>query len=190
MAWANLLPRDVARFLASEALPLVRSGRLVVVPAPLVGCTQTAVGWTDSLLVDVFLGGVVEAVRQHPAPDRAQDCLRRIVDLSAVSVPYIDGVSLPDLAKVLDETAEWTPPLRSLLLRALGKDLRHENWASIGAISSDFQVACRDLRDGLVRVARAAGGRVQVAQGSIAAAEHRAAAVSYTHLTLPTTPYV
>ncbi len=172
MAWANLLPRDVARFLASEALPLVRSGRLVVVPAPLVGCTQTAVGWTDSLLVEGFLGGVVEAVRQHPARDRAQDCRRRILDLSAVSVPYIDGVPLPALAKVLDETAEWIPSLQLLLLRALGEDLRHENWDSIRALDSDFKIASRELGDRLKSMARVEGWHVEMADGVITAGEH------------------
>jgi nucleoside phosphorylase len=171
MAWANPLPGEVTRFLSGEALPLVRSGRLVVVPAPLVGCTQTAVGWTDSLLVDGFLGGIVEAVGRYPGRAQERDRRQRLVDLCEVSLPYVDGISLADLARVLDETAEWVPWLRSALLKALGEDLRRENWASIQALNNDIQAACRELNERLVRIARLAGGHVQVPGGTITAGE-------------------
>jgi hypothetical protein len=101
VVWANPLPQEVASFLATEALPLFQRGRLLVVGAPLVGCTQTAVGWTDHLLVDGLLGGVVNVVGAGESAAVRGAGSQRVLDLSVVSLPYIDGVPLSDLARVV-----------------------------------------------------------------------------------------
>ncbi len=72
------------------------------------------------------------------------------------SVPYIDHVSLGDLASALEEMQEWVRPLRSLLLRSLqGPDLRLENWMTIAALRTDIQDACAHLKERLGRLASA-----------------------------------
>jgi hypothetical protein len=76
------------------------------------------------------------------------------------------------LAKVLDETAEWIPSLQSPLLRALGDDLRHENWDRIRALDSDFKIASRELGEHLKGMARVEGWHVEMADGVITAGEH------------------
>lgn len=149
LSWANPLPREVVGFLAGEALPLLEAGRLVVLPAPLVGCTQTAVGWTDTLLVDGLLGGVVNVARREESANPATG-RQRVLDVTRIQIPFIDNVALADLAGVLDETEPWVGPLRGLLLRTMsGDDLNYERWERIAALEYDIQEACRELRDRL-----------------------------------------
>jgi len=149
LSWANPLPREVALFLAGEALPLVSGGRLVVLPAPLVGCTQTAIGWTDNLLVENFLGGVVDVVRRE---DSAASLTRkqRVLDIAQIQIPFIDNVELADLANVLDETETWIGAFRGLLLKAMSKDdLSYEHWDRVTSLEYDIGQACRELREHL-----------------------------------------
>jgi hypothetical protein len=153
LSWANPMPREVVGFLAGEALPLLETGRIVVLPAPLVGCTQTAVGWTDTLLVDGLLGGVVNVARKaegaNPAPGR-----QRVLNVTRIQIPFIDNVALADLAGVLDETEPWVGPLRGLLLKAIsGDDLNYERWERVAALEYDIQEACRELREHLTALA-------------------------------------
>jgi nucleoside phosphorylase len=123
MGWANPLPQEIARFLATEAIGLVASGRLIVLPAALAGCTQTAVGWTDHLLVDALMGNVVDTVQVPREPTSAQ----RVLDLSNVTLPYIADVPLDDLATGLDEVQDELSALQSLIFASLGSDdLRQE----------------------------------------------------------------
>ena len=183
VGWANPLPQEVASCLATEALPLFKAGRLLVVGAPLAGCTQTAVGWTDHLLVDGLLGGVVNVVGAGDSGVRGAGS-QRVLDLSEVSLPYIDAVPLGDLAKVLDELAEWLDPLRSLLLKSLlSRNLRHENWQAISALESDIRDACRQLRIRLEAVAKAHQWRVAEAKGSITAGSQGIDAVGHEPIT-------
>lgn len=169
LGWANPLPSEVASFLATEAVRLVASGRLLVVPAPLVGCTQTAVGWTDHLLVDGLLGGVVDVIGKERDTETIGG--QRVLDLSKLSIPYVDGVPLAELADVLETMSEWLHPLRSLLFRSLlGEQLRHERWEAIRALESDFEDACRQLRERLTGIARQREWSVAEAPGSVSAA--------------------
>lgn len=173
VGWANPLPAQVCAFLAQEALPLIASGRLVVIPASLTGCTQSAVGWTDNLLVDGFLGGVVDVVRRPPGATTEHTGCQRVLDLSTISIPYIENISLGDLARVLEETEEWVPRLRSLLLKSiLSGDLRYERWASISVLENEIRDACRELHERLECLAPAGKWRVTDAEGSLSAASH------------------
>lgn len=174
LSWANPIPQEVTGFLASEALSLVKAGRLVVLPAPLVGCTQTAIGWTDNLLVDSFLGGVVNVARREEAaisPSGHQ----RILDITRVQIPFIDNVPLADLANVLDETEPWVGPLRGLLLRTMSnEDLNYERWDRIAALEYDIQQACQELREHLHSLAsnhRQQEWMIAQATGGISAGE-------------------
>lgn len=153
----NPLPPELAAFLLSEALQLVRAGRLVVLPAPLVGCTQSAVGWTDDLLVNSVLGGAVTVIGSDPTHERVEGSAGRVLDVSSLALPFIDAVPLPDLASVLDETDEWLAPLRSRILGAVrAEDLRYERWDGIVAVEDDIRRACAELEERLQSIA---GGR-------------------------------
>jgi hypothetical protein len=173
VAWANPLPAEVSAFLIREALPLLASGRLVVIPAPLVGCTQSAVGWTDNLLVDNFLGGVVDVVRRPSDVSAERVGPQRVLDLSNISIPYIEKISLGDMARVLDETEEWVLQLRSLLLKSiLSKDLRYERWESISALENEIRDACRELHTHFELLARRSKWHIADAEGTLSAASH------------------
>lgn len=182
LGWANPLPSELSTFLATEALKLVSTGRLLVIPAPLVGCTQTAVGWTDHLLVEIFLGGVVNVIGKQQSAESASG--RRVLDLSRLSIPYIDDVPLVELADVLEEMSDWLHPLRSLLFRSmLNDDLRHERWDAIRALESDFADACNNLRERLARVARPRHWTVMEAPGSVSAATRGGEVVAHEPVT-------
>lgn len=172
LTFANLLPNDAARLLATEALPLVSAGRLVLLPAPLVGCTQTTVGWTDHLLLEL-LGGVVNVisdVSQTPAANKPPDT-PRVLDLVSHSLPYMADVDLGDLATVLDETDEWVRPLRALLLQSLSSNgLKVENWSAISALENDIQDACRQLRAGLNNISKIGGWHIANTTAAVSAA--------------------
>ena len=174
LSWTNPPPRDVSLFLAGEALPLVSAGRLVVLPAPLVGCTQTAVGWTDNLLVESFLGGVVDVVNREDSPATLSG-KRRVLDITQIQIPYIDNVQLPDLAHVLDETEAWIGAFRALVLRALSRGgLAHEHWDRVAALKYDIRDACRQLRERLESFTKRHPGKqwtISETSGGIAAGE-------------------
>lgn len=173
MAWANPLPVEVSAFLIREALPLLASGRLVVIPAPLVGCTQSAVGWTDNLLVENFLGGVVDVVRRPSDVSAERVGPQQVLDLSSISIPYIENISLSDMARVLDETEEWVPQLRSLLLKSiLSDDLRYERWESISVLENDIRDACRELHTHFERLAHKGKWHIADAEGTLSAASY------------------
>ncbi len=148
VGWGNFLPKDVAEFLATEALPLIQSGRLILIPAPLVGCTQSAIGWTDNLFVDTFLGGVVKTAgfRQKNESAVSKYSEFRQLDLGNITIPYIDNVTLSDLDRILADTGEWLIPLRHLLQGALGSsNLRFEQWDSLRPYFIDIRDAFRQL---------------------------------------------
>ncbi|MFG2143683.1 hypothetical protein ACGFRG_05720 [Streptomyces sp. NPDC048696] len=168
-SWANLVPPAVSRLLATEALPLVAAGRLVLLPAPLVGCTQTTVGWTDHLLLEL-LGGVVNVANDSTrnSPDRPNG--QRVLDLVRHSLPYMADISLKDLASVLDETDEWVKPLRTLLLQSLSSDaLKVENWQAISVLENDFYEACQQLRSRLEGVGRTGGWHIANTTAAVSA---------------------
>ncbi len=151
IGWANMMPTRVSSFLATEAMPLIQSGRLVVLPAALVGCTQKAVGWTDNLLADGHLRGVTCVARKSDkAGSKETATHRRIIDHADIAIPFIDRISLTNLDAVLDETIEWTGDMRRLLKSSLGSDgFRQENWEALSPIFNDLREAGRAYKERL-----------------------------------------
>jgi|ERR1022692_1643923 hypothetical protein len=179
--WANPIPAQVSEFLSGAALKLVRAGRLVVLPAALVGCTQMPVGWTDDLLVRGLLNGVVNVGRMEGERHAESAAEQTVVDLSVVNFPFIDGISMQDLADVLDEIADWTGPLRRSFLRQIsGDDLKQGNWDdlkrgkwAVPIVESEIQDACRYLQDRLKSMTqedKEGNWRVAQAKGTMSAA--------------------
>ncbi|MGD0567057.1 MAG: hypothetical protein ABSA78_01530 [Candidatus Sulfotelmatobacter sp.] len=184
MSWANPIPREVTSFLAGEALALFSAGRLLVLPAPLVGCSQSAVGWTDNLLLEGLLGGIVDVARNTGTDTNAT---QRVLDLSRVKLPFIDNISMSDLATVLDDADRWTSPLRSQVMKVLASgDLNHERWASIAGLEQEIQGACRELTESLAAVVSGRNWCIVHVDASIAAGsrgpEHAPARESITGL--------
>ncbi len=176
VGWGNYLPKEVSEFLATVALPLIRAGRLVVLPGALVGCTQSAVGWTDNLLVDGLFDGVVRTAGYGVAGRQGETKRppNRVLDLGAVEIPFIDGVGLDDLNHILDDTAEWINPLRKILRKVVGgKDLRQERWDGLGCDVADIRDACHELEERWRTLARkpvASAWRVGTLTGSVSVA--------------------
>ncbi len=169
--WANPLPREVAHFLSTEALGLFRAGRLIILPAPLVGCTQSAVAWTDDLLVNNFLSGIVAVARKDLSSGEQKRAPQRVLDLDAITVPFIDGIGLAELATVLDETSEWVRPLqRSLKKSLMSDDLKWENVGKIEAMEDELEDASRYLREHLEEISqKRETWRVASAPGTVSA---------------------
>ncbi|HBS26582.1 MAG TPA: hypothetical protein DD827_05540 [Gammaproteobacteria bacterium] len=162
MGWANYLPREISEFLAIDALPLVRSGRLVLLPAPLVGCTQNDVGWTDNLLVDSLLGGVVKSGSHstNTVSGSASGSASRLVDLSAVNIPFIDGVSLSDLNHILNDSGDWLQSLRQPIRRTIASNgLRGERWDELKPYLADVRDAFRELDEHWKNLAKQHSGQ-------------------------------
>lgn len=167
ISWANPLPREVTSFLAGEGLPLFSAGRLLVFPAPLVGCSQSAVGWTDNLLLEGLLGGIVDVARNTGTNTGTA---QRVLDLSRVKLPFIDNIGMSDLASVLDDYDRWSTPLRGQIMRVLSSgDLNHERWASIASLEQEIQGACRELTERLAAVVSGRDWRVVHVDACIAA---------------------
>ena len=140
---SNLVPDEVGEFLATEALPLIQNGRLILLPAPFVGCTQSAIGWTDDLLTRHFLKGVINGVGQDSASSSDS---RHSINIRA-AIPFIDGVSLRDLAQVLDDVNDFLLPLRSMVFATLSSNIARERLAQVYSVERDFRGACRKLHE-------------------------------------------
>jgi nucleoside phosphorylase len=171
MSWANPIPPEVTTFLAREALSLFSAGRLLVVPAPLVGCSQSAVGWTDNLLVDGLLGGVVNVGRRLPSDSGlAIPTPQRILDLTQIRLPFIDNIEMADLASVLDETERWIRPLRRRIMGVLASgDLNNERWAGMATLEQEIQDGCQELKEAMSEIARGHGWHLDQVDGAISA---------------------
>lgn len=147
VGWANLMPRDVGAFIFGEAFPLFKSGRLVVLPASLVGCTQSAVGWTDIFLTEKLLHGIINVVGLNGQVE-AKPEKGRIVDLAQITIPFIEGISMEDLSKVLEDVTEFLAPFQGLIGRMICEnDLRIERWDKIRALENDVRQASRKLNE-------------------------------------------
>jgi hypothetical protein len=139
----NLLPDEVGAFLATEALPLIQSGRLILLPAPFVGCTQTAIGWTDDLLTRHLLKGVINgAAFDSGTGENIQNSIN-----IRTPIPFIDGVSLPDLAHVLDDVSDYLVPLQGMVFGKLGSNVAWDRLAAVRSMEREFQDACRKLHE-------------------------------------------
>lgn len=149
VGWANFFPSVVTDFLAGEALALFKAGRLVILPAPLVGCTQHAVGWTDNLLTENLFGGVINVVNSKNESEMISG-EQRLIDLTNVEIPFIDGISMGDLASVLDDNADLLEPLREILEQSIfSSDIRKEHWSKIRSLDRNIRQATRELKEKL-----------------------------------------
>lgn len=161
VGWANMMPIEVSTFLATEAMPLIKSGRLVVLPASLIGCTQSNVGWTDNMLVDGHMQGVATVVQKSSKyRELNQKTDSTIINLADLSIPFIDNIPLGNLNTVLEDTAEWLKPMRKMLKSTLGSSvLRDENWEPLNPIFDDLREASRKYKEQLLSLKMKSSGQ-------------------------------
>jgi len=171
MGSGNLMPDSVISFLSTEAIDLFRAGRLIVVPAPLVGCTQKAVGWSDDLLLDNFLRGVISTCGNSPISNHMKNQPREI-NLQTLSIPFIDNISMSNLAKIIDEVKDFAKPFQDLLIPLIANgDLKNEKWHNISRIDSDIRVAFNYFSDKLTGVVSSPGHHVNEHRSSLVVSE-------------------
>lgn len=176
MGWANYIPKEVSSFLVGDAAKLIKSGRLILLPAPLIGCTQSETGWTDNLFTDGLLNGIIKSARHDSKADSPDADRPKFVDLGAIGIPYMEGVALSDLDDVLsDHTVEFEP-LRKRVRKVIGnRDIRSESWNDFGLQISDVRDALfqlDDLMSGIVsKAGEAKAWNLQKIESNISAME-------------------
>lgn len=95
MGWSRLLPKDIVDFVFVEARPLVERGRLILIPASLIGCEFQGHGYFEKLLINDLLN--------------ANPCMVEVSGAQAyisgfqVVVPYFPQIPIADLAKLVDD---------------------------------------------------------------------------------------
>ncbi|MFZ4081802.1 MAG: DUF4365 domain-containing protein [Pirellula sp.] len=168
VGYLTSVPPEVAKWLGTQARALLAAGRLIVVPAVQVGCTQKDVGWTDDVLLSRFLRGVVVATGREQLPGVP------VLNLAQVGLPYIGGpgLSMDDLAKVLEDLGDAIGPYRRRMLGILGSQgSRSLNWAQKKSIRLEIEDGIADVRKHFSMTLRHTSVDVMDSQASIDAVE-------------------
>jgi tetratricopeptide (TPR) repeat protein len=129
IGYGACLPEEICRLLFAEASGLLEQGRLIVLPAPAVGCWQSEYGPCEKLLVDLM--------GTTPLFHRAND-----QEVSPVGfVPFFDDAPIPAIVDLLGERPEQTRRLR-LALTKRTRELR--NHGSLEAGKRELQDEIKD----------------------------------------------
>jgi len=169
MGQGVFLPPEVVDFIHSEARNLVTSGRLLICPATAVGCLQAYVGWSDELLQNGFLSGVVAAISgTHSDHSRGG----RLLDLSAVSLPCIRGISLNDLGAALNDVDDLLAPYRKLVFQNMQSgNLSPDRWDSLRLFKEEAKEAVANLDWQLTKRLKATSGNVSSTEADVVVTE-------------------
>ena len=144
MGWGSLLPADVAKFLVTEAKPLLEQGRLLLVPAAATGCFHPGHGPLENLFAEIC---------------NAVPCVKGTNSQNPIGLlPYFPDVPLDALADIIGEHNETLARLRLLLIRH-SRDLRsHANpQGAMKELDLEIQDALATLRDLESRLSRKNG---------------------------------
>lgn len=95
VGWARPLPREIVDFIFIKARPLVERGRLILVPASLIGCEFRGHGYFEKLLIQELLHG-------NPIMMQVEGEKITMAGFPLV-IPYFPQVPLDDLAKIVDD---------------------------------------------------------------------------------------
>lgn len=115
MGVGNYLPRDVAEFVVREIRTFVEAGRVILLPAPLIGCISQEHGALEAMFsslvhADPILNPTSEGIGT-PEP-------------IAMVVPYFENAPLDDLARIIVDEHESLAALRLTLLELSSLHLR------------------------------------------------------------------
>lgn len=149
MGHGVLLPKHVATFLFHNCVRLMKQGRLVVVPAELVGCQAPGLAAADGLLAQKLLGGAISLANINISNDAADV---RVVDVATTPIPYLRGISLDDFSEVMDSLCDATGDFKHLWRSRISKvDL--SDWRTLSAFEDQFRDACVQLEKAVCNVA-------------------------------------
>jgi hypothetical protein len=118
LGYTNELPAVVIEWMRTEARPLVLRGRLCVVPAQLIGCAQQFVGASDALFASNLLGGAFLGAGGG-VPVAPGESPAGLLNMANLALPFFAGVSMRDLASVLDEVGSELQPFRQRIFSML-----------------------------------------------------------------------
>jgi hypothetical protein len=145
MAHISTIPEEVAVFLATEARPFVETGRLVVVPAPAVGCINPGHGPFEQLLAEA--ANAIPSLRW-----------KGFQGVPIGLVPHAPNAPLKLLAELAETEASRLRKLRLLLIQR-SKQLRPDDTmhAEAKTLVLEIDDALRDLTDKTDAFARKRG---------------------------------
>jgi tetratricopeptide (TPR) repeat protein len=107
------LPHELIKFLATDALPLIEQGRLFVVPAPAVGCSEDPFGAPEYLLADLMAATpLAQSMPSGPA-------------FPLGVLPYFEDAPFGTLADLAAKDANAPRRLRLALIRKTGELRTH-----------------------------------------------------------------
>jgi hypothetical protein len=135
MAYLSIFPEEVATFLATEALPFIRSGRLVIVPAVAAGCINPGHGPFEQLLAEA--ANALPSIRW-----------KGIQGTPIGYIPHSPNAPFHLLAELVEVESDRLRKLRLLLLRR-SRELKpgHEVGLEAKTLSLEIEDALRDLED-------------------------------------------
>ncbi|OYW77250.1 MAG: hypothetical protein B7Z37_04945 [Verrucomicrobia bacterium 12-59-8] len=176
MAFMSGLPHDVVSFLATDALPFVRAGRLFVVPAVCVACTSPGHGPFEQLLAETL--NAVPSVRW-----------KGVAGTAIGEVPYSPDAPFAVLADLAGNQEAKLRKLRLLLLKR-SRDLRPDRNLELSAkeLALEIDDALKDMMETYRSSGRKHGSTAQAetVNGSTAPFKINGHALSDDH---PDSPY-
>ncbi len=145
MAQISTIPDEVAVFLATEASSFIKAGRLIVVPAPAVGCINPGHGPFEQLLAEA--ANAVPSVRW-----------KGFKGVPIGFIPHSPNAPLNLLVELAETEADRLRKLRLLLIRRT-KQLTPDMAATVEAktLAMEIDDALRDLTDKTEDFARRKG---------------------------------
>ena len=139
------LPYPIVKFYMTEARSLAAAGRLVLVPAPMVGCLGHGHDDTERKFCDV---AAAEPVIKRPKGKTERHPLEMVV-------PWFPVIPLRDLAKLCEDHNECFVELRQKCLD-WSCAVENDNGILLTKIRSEIGLLSKDVERSLKRVARAA----------------------------------
>lgn len=149
VGYGSFLPDEIVTFLATEALPLLRQGRLLIIPSSGVGCVYDGHGPFESLLAEIC--SATPVLRSDHSPS----------EFPLGWIPYFPEAPLAALADVIGEQPMPLRRLQSLLLRRTRELKDHrEHTAAIRELELEIIDGLAELKEHHLRFKRKAGWEV------------------------------
>ena len=145
-AYGSFLPNDVIAFLTGEALPLLKLGRLLAIPAVGVACVSAGHGPIEGLFAEVC--NATPMLKTGHAKN----------EFPLGYIPYFPDAPIQAMADVIAGNEKTLCRLQSLLLRRT-RELRHHQEASAAARELEFEIvdALAEFKDHQHRTSRKKG---------------------------------
>jgi tetratricopeptide (TPR) repeat protein len=119
------LPPELIKFLATDALPLIEQGRLFVVPAPAIGCSEDPFGAPEYLLADLM---AATPLAQSIPSGQA---------FPLGILPYFEDAPFGTLADLAAKDADAPRRLRLALIRKTGELRSHRTAETVSREIAD-----------------------------------------------------